>query len=212
MSRAYCSSCARPCKVCVCASVQRQTNRYPVLVLQHPDELNKPLSTVPLIQMGLSKVAVLNGIQIDRTDCVKYLQAWNVSKPVLLYPRELSKDTPHFLIDFEQDNSLADDALFENVDSIIILDGTWRNTREIILANTWLEAFPTLALQNAGQSRYRIRKAQQDGALATIEALAKVMSYIDPELSAQVLLRPFECMIDMQIECMGEKTFLRNYV
>lgn len=211
MSRVYCSNCARPGKVCVCSAVQQQNNHFPVLVLQHPDERNKPLSTVPLIQMGLSKTAVLNGVKIDQAECLKHLSAWNVSRPVLLYPNALSKENKHYVIDFEQTNSL-DDASFASVDSVIVLDGTWRNTREMILANAWLGNFATLALHNAGESRYRIRKAQLDGALATIEALAKVMSYVDEAFSSQQLLSPFERMIDMQIECMGDTTFKKNYV
>ena len=77
--------------------------------------------------------------------------------------------------------------------------------------NTWLQSLPTLALLNAGKSRYRIRKSTHEFSLSTIEAVAKVLPLLDENIDSETLLKPFEKMIDQQIQYMGEEVFLRNY-
>ncbi len=210
MGRKYCEHCCKPEVVCLCECISKQANTWPVLVLQHPDEQKKPLSSVPLIKRGLDRVEIVQGLNFSEAQCRACLARYGVRHPILLYPDALAGSNKHRILDCEKEQEF-NQSLLSDYDSLIVLDGTWRNTRELVLINTWLRTYPTMGLVNAGQSRYRIRKASQKASLSTIEALSRVISIVDEGFQAPLFLLPFERMIDQQIQFMGDDVFQRNY-
>ena len=71
--------------------------------------------------------------------------------------------------------------------------------------------FARLALPDGMTSRYRLRKAPAAGALSTLEAVAAALNLLESPACFDALLRPFERLIDGQIEAMGEETYRRNH-
>tara|TARA_R110002167_G_scaffold194858_3_gene397578 strand:- start:682 stop:1245 length:564 start_codon:yes stop_codon:yes gene_type:complete len=179
--------------------------------LRHPDEESKALGTAKLANLGLSKSKVVTSLEITETDLTCLLAELSCSSPLLIYPQALSIDCPHYVYDFEKE-CFTSSALNKQYDSIILLDGTWRNTRELLHRNVWLKNFATLNLMNVGESRYRIRQAKQEGALATIEAVACALTLLEDSFRASKLLLPFEKMIEFQIEKMGYDVYQKNYL
>ena len=55
------------------------------------------------------------------------------------------------------------------VDRLILLDGSWRQSRRLLAANPWLSALPRVGLPEL-PSRYAIRRAHRPGQLSTLEA------------------------------------------
>lgn len=210
MSRCYCKHCYKPEPACLCCWVSPQSNRLPVLVLRHPDETHHAIGTARLIELGLQRSRVETVLALEQERFSDLLQQWSVSRPILVYPAALSPDVPHFKLDFETEH-FTPPALLNEYDSLILLDGTWRNTRELLLNNGWLKSLPTLAIKQATVSRYRIRQATKEGALATIEAVSQVLSVLDDHFQAERLLLPFEKMIDYQISRMGRDVYKKNY-
>lgn len=210
MPRRYCQNCFKPEAACVCRWVSPQDSCLPVLILRHPDEAQHAIGTARLVELGLKRAHVETALKVTRERFAALLEQWSVSKPILLYPKALSPDVPHFTLDFETEH-FTPPSLLNAYDSIILLDGTWRNTRELLLNNVWLKALPTLAINLAEQSRYRIRLAGQESALATIEAVSRVLSVFDDQFQPESLLRPFEKMIDYQIDRMGREIYQKNY-
>jgi len=200
---------------CVCTWVSPQKNSYPFLVLQHLDERKKPLGTAKLLTMGLEDATLLSGLDFSAEIIHQTLRQFNCHQPILLYPKTF--DTSPFHLNFDlstpktEKHNLNSAGLSGNFDCVILLDGTWRNTRELLLCNAWLKDLPTLALQNVGESRYRIRKTKGQGELATIEAAAKLLSILEDDFSTDDLLRPFEKMIQYQISKMGLALYKQNY-
>jgi len=224
----YCATCYKARSACICVWLKPQKTHLPTLILQHPNEQIKPLGTARIAELGLDKVKLSIGLEHASESILGALKGLGASKPALLYSQVFPNSSAHYVIDFDRfdfnnsasiDNSafidnpaFIDESILANVDSLILLDGTWRNTREILLLNEWLKFLPVITLKGVGESRYRIRKAQDAGALATIEALAKVMMVMDERVSLPDLLRPFEKMIEYQISRMGEATFRKNYL
>ena len=64
----------------------------------------------------------------------------------------------------------------------------------------------------AGETRYRLRKAPGPGALSTVEAIVQALDILEAPASYAPLLRPFEALIEGQIEAMGADTYQRNHV
>jgi DTW domain-containing protein YfiP len=70
---------------------------------------------------------------------------------------------------------------------------------------------PRVSLESGQQSRYRLRKAPQAGALSTIEAIVSALETLETPTQFDALLRPFEALIEGQIRAMGDETYQRNH-
>lgn len=180
-------------------------------MLQHPDEKNKAIGTASIIALSLKNAHVISSVAILESEVNKRLAEMSCKQPLLVYPKALNNKAKHYVHDYEKDHSISKH-LKNTYDSIILLDGTWRNTRELLLCNAWIKSLPTLQLNNAGESQYRIRQAHTPGALATVEAASKVLELLDPVFQPEKLLRPFEKMIEFQIKKMGVNTYQTNYL
>ncbi|MDD0842892.1 tRNA-uridine aminocarboxypropyltransferase [Pseudomonas sp. Gutcm_11s] len=193
MSRARCERCARPQTHCLCHLIPRLQSRTRVLILQHPDEVGHALNTARLAALGLANAELIVGE--DFTD----LQLDPAYRACLLFPGETAQSLP-----------LAPEADGRPM-LLVVPDGTWRKARKLLHLNPQLAALPRVCLPEGLQSRYRLRKAPGEGALATIEAIAHALRLQEPESCFDDLLRPFDALIEGQIAAMGEDTFRRNH-
>lgn len=94
---------------------------------------------------------------------------------------------------------------------LIVPDGTWRKARQIIRANPLLDSLPRLSLPPGAPSEYRVRRASEPAAVATIEAIVRALELLEPGSDFQPLLRPFHVLVEQQIKAMGEEVYLRNH-
>lgn len=144
MPRALCARCERPASTCLCATLPAPLpHRTGLLILQHPAEAGHAKNTVALLTLGLQSAHLLRGEVFDAA----------LAEPgtALLYPGEGEPAAP------------------ADVRRLILLDGSWRQSRRLLAANPWLAALPRLALP-AQPSRYAIRRAHRSGQLSTLEA------------------------------------------
>jgi DTW domain-containing protein YfiP len=210
MGRQYCPKCNKAKSTCICKWLQVQSNKTPILILQHTDEIKKALGTARLVELGLRNAKVISSIEITKIECLQALSVFQASNPILLYAHKMVHSPFHLELDLNH-NLLLSDEQTACFDSVILLDGTWRNTRELLHKNEWLHALPTITLQNVGESKYRIRKAAQENTLATIEAVSIVLSVLDKNFDQEAFVKPFDKMIDAQIAKMGKVVYQRNY-
>lgn len=84
--------------------------------------------------------------------------------------------------------------------TLIAVDGTWRQAKQLIARNPELAALPRYTFTPSAPSDYRIRKEPDIRYVSTIEALMHVLGLLegDPERFAS-MLAPFRAMIDHQI-------------
>ncbi|MBD1586905.1 tRNA-uridine aminocarboxypropyltransferase [Pseudomonas typographi] len=189
-ARPRCSRCQRPPGHCLCALLPSLASRTRVLVLQHPSETHHALNTGRLAALGLANAALKVGEQF-----APGLWEQRGYTPCVLFPGDgaepLRAGGPPRLL--------------------IVPDGTWRKARKLLHLNPTLAALPRVALSEPGPSNYRLRKAPGPDALATIEAIVQALETLEAPASFQALLRPFEALIDGQIQAMGTATFARNH-
>lgn len=145
MPRAVCPRCERPAPTCLCATLPAPplAHRTRLLILQHPAEAGHAKNTAALLTLGLQQARLLRGEVFDAT----------VAGPgaALLYPGGHGATAS------------------AGVGQLILLDGTWRQSRRLLAANPWLALLPRLALP-AQPSRYALRRAHRPGQLSTVEA------------------------------------------
>lgn len=196
MSRPRCARCQRPLSHCLCALIPHLPSRTRVLLLQHASEAGHALNTARLAALGLANAQLEVGEVFDQ------LPLWlgdPTYRPVLLFPGEQA---------CVLDSSMASRS---KPLLLVVPDGTWRKARKLLHLNPALAELPRVTLAEAGESRYRVRKAPQPGALSTVEAVVRALNALEGEGSFDELLRPFDALIEGQIEAMGAQTFARNH-
>lgn len=192
MPRPQCSRCQRPLSHCLCPLIPQLASRTQLLILQHPDEVAHALNTARLAALGLLNCELRVGEVFDDLELRK-------TPSVLLFPGE----------DAAQVDSLT---RLASQPRLIVLDGTWRKARRILHLNPALAALPWVTLPAGLESRYRLRKAPRPGALSTVEAITVALNLLEGAGRFDALLRPFEALIEGQIQAMGEAVYVRNHL
>ena len=86
--------------------------------------------------------------------------------------------------------------------TLIVVDGTWWQTRKMVRRNEKLAALPRVAFTPERPSEYRIRKEPAEQCVSTIEALMYVLGALEGQPDRfTALLSPFRAMVDAQIAC-----------
>lgn len=195
MSRPSCERCLRPTAHCLCALIPRLGSRTRVLLLQHPSEVSHALNTARLAALGLVNAQLRVG------EVFEDLHEW-LDQPGyqarLLFPGED-----------------AQPLVAQGVDTLptllVVPDGTWRKARKLLHLNPLLAALPRVTLGETPPSRYRLRKAPAAQALSTLEAVVHALEALETPTSFAQLLRPFDALIEGQIQAMGNETYQRNH-
>ena len=206
MPRKLCDRCDRPENVCLCAHLVNLQAPCKVLILQHPSEQKQALATVPILQKCLSPLQVWVGEDFCEHQDLSVLLK-NKEQCRVLFPSEHCVE-----LDVSENNVQGSGGEHENVDTLIVLDGTWRKAKKIWHLNPWLHDFPGIVLKNAPPSQYQIRASNISGGVSTLEAIALYCNYLSGGTQFYALNKPFRAMIDMQIASMGEEVFKAHYL
>ena len=197
MSRLQCPRCTRPTERCLCALIPCLPSRTRVLILQHPSEVRHALNTARLAALGLSNAQLLVGEVFEALPALLQQPGY---RACLLFPGEQVQP----LMPYEE--SCSELPLL-----LVVPDGTWRKARKLLHVNPLLANLPRVALPEGLSSRYRLRKAPMPGALSTLEAIVAALSTVEAPTCFDALLKPFEALIEGQIEAMGAQTYQRNH-
>ena len=152
---------------------------FELIIWQDPTEAKHPLSTAPLLQ----RMAV--GSQLMVGDTFTFDEVFTASEPTeaaLLYP---SDEYP----------PLSMEKARQTVRKVLVLDGTWRKVRRLLLLNPWLESLQRLALNPQAPSQY-LRKSPREDGLSTLEATLLLADEWQPD-------REYLCGVDV-LERMAE--------
>lgn len=198
MPRAQCPRCLRPQTHCLCSLIPALDSRTRVLLLQHPSEVNHALNTARLAALGLSNAELRVGEVFE--DLAEWLEQPGYQAR-LLFPGDDAQPVSR-----NESNSESPPLL------LVVPDGTWRKARKLLHLNPLLAQLPRITLPEGAVSRYRLRKAPGPGALSTLEAIVQALEILEAPRSYAPLLRPFEALINGQIDAMGVETYQRNHV
>ncbi|RBL80640.1 DTW domain-containing protein [Streptomyces cavourensis] len=196
MSRTVCLRCKRPESHCLCALIPSLAPRTRVLVLQHPSEARHALNTARLAVLGLAGARRLVG---------EYFRPEQWAEPGW---------ASHVLFPGEGAQVLQPGcaAARGGPVQLIVPDGTWTHARKLLHINPELAALPRVMLPAGLTTRYRVRHADIPGALSTIEAVTHALNALEAPHHFDALLRPFEALIDGQIEGMGADLYARHHL
>ncbi|RJE78072.1 DTW domain-containing protein [Pseudoalteromonas sp. MSK9-3] len=188
MKRLQCSNCTYPLTTCVCKYLQEPIkNRTRIIILQHPDETELAKNTVRLLTLQLSNIEVFVGE--SQQDFMQLQSQLNLATCALLYPSE---------------HAVTTDALSDSehiIETLLVIDGTWKKTNKILALNTWLKTLLAVSFKDIPQNKYTIRKAEQIYSLSTLEAVGLFLTHQE-QVDSQPLLLLLDGMIEEQTKFM----------
>ncbi|MBQ4862884.1 DTW domain-containing protein [Pseudoalteromonas sp. MMG013] len=188
MKRSQCSNCTYPTTTCVCKYLQDPIkNRTRIIILQHPDEADLAKNTVRLLNLQLDNIEIFVGE--SNQDFAQLQTQLNLSSCALLYPGKESiavEDIPQSGIE---------------IDTLLVIDGTWKKTNKILALNSWLHALKFVSFKQLPKNQYSIRKAEQSYSLSTLEAVGLFLTCHE-HVNSQPLLNLLQGMIEQQTKYM----------
>jgi len=194
--RPTCKTCQRALSVCLCPHIKQIENRWPIRLLQHPNETKHAIGTAKIVQLSLTNCQTDICKQIEPDS--EFEQWLGQENPVLIYPGENAEG-----LDWLQSHPNR---------TLLVIDASWRKSRRMLLESPSLQRLQRVCIQPNKPSNYKIRKVPDPTSLSTLEAIVEILSELEGDQTKyQPLLAAMEWMINKQIESMGEQLFEKNY-
>ena len=173
MPREICSNCERPISVCFCNEIKVFSNQVKLIILQHPDETKHPLGTAKMAQLSFKNSHLFIGEEFNSNKELNKLLKINNGPSAILYPHKDAIEISQF------DTKTNPQDQVEEIQNLIVLDGTWRKAKRIFEKTDFLKELKFLSLNIKTDQKYKIRKAPKAGLLSTLEASAMALSVLD---------------------------------
>jgi len=177
--------------LCELVGVARDS-RPPVLIVRHQWEAFKSTGTARLAGLALSNALIIDMAAENPEPVREHLRgledAW------LLYPGSVAPRA--------NDQSPA-----TRPRTLVVLDGTWRQTRKMLRRLPELARFPrfSLSADTAGVERDRLREPPRPGARSTLESIAEALAQLDSPASGQRLLELHEQFVARTRHARGQR-------
>ena len=161
-------------------------------MLQHPSEATHAKNTARLIELVTETCEINVGETPEDFAEVKKALQTNTGA-VVLFPAP-------------QSMALADELAARPIDTLVILDGTWRKAKKIWLANPWLQQLRVCHLNGHANSDYRIRRSKYPNSLSTLEAAVVALGALESTPTAP-LTEAFSAMQSHWPEALATTSF-----
>lgn len=189
--RPICPRCLRALRACICSIVRSVANDTEVLIVQHPQEAGHIKNSARLLHLCLSQSRLICEEKFDDATWAALLAE---KQSILLYPTTLTMNAPAFSLDHITDSSKV---------RLVLIDASWRHSRQFLAQSPQLQALPRLALPDSVianyQPRYQIRRAHQAHQLSSLEAAVLALQQWEEPTKFAPLLEAFEDFNAMQI-------------
>jgi DTW domain-containing protein YfiP len=158
--------------------------RTRILLLQHPREKRVAIGTARMAHLALPNSRLQVGLDFGDDEEVRELLT-RPSDAYVLFPGPGALP----LAQLPRDRAVT----------LVVFDGTWWQARKLLKLNPALAALPRVAFRPGTPSAYVIRREPAEFCVSTIEALAAVLTELEPEGGPFArLLDPFHAMVARQ--------------
>lgn len=177
--RPTCLTCLRAQTGCICHLISKIHSDIEVVILQHPLEVFEAKGTARLLHLCLPNSSLFIGEVFNEVfnEVLNTEELLSVKNTILLYPVTPEDHSLGIVPPPELMSVVLKD--IKNI-RLIIIDGTWRKSRKILIKNPYLQSLPRLVLQDLPIGQYTIRKARKPHQLSTLEATCAALRQLDP--------------------------------
>jgi DTW domain-containing protein len=175
---------------CICSRIPRLQTQTRVWIVRHTREHRKTTNTARLAHRALANSHMLTygdreyPLNVDRLPEQGYL----------LFPAALDQTglpSPNGPPVYD----LSRDALPAPCADLVILDGTWSQARRMSHRLTRVATLPRLTFSEV-PARARVRRPPHPGTLATLEAIAHALWYLENPACGEALLQVFDSFVE----------------
>lgn len=92
--------------------------------------------------------------------------------------------------------SLAELPAAARPENLLVIDGTWAQSRALLRQNPWIHRLPKVRIEPVRESRYRVRREPRREYVSTLEAIQYALWELEPEVDLGPLVDAFEHMMD----------------
>ena len=197
-----CPTCGKPLVFCVCDSVHPIRTKTSLLILQHPQEQDRALGTARLTALHIENAVVKIGLSWPSLSKALGRTVHDPSRWAVLYlgsAKVEDLDTDRTIVAINRKGEIEDHqrAILEDIEGIVLLDGTWSQAKALWWRNAWMLKCQRVILGPRQASRYgKLRKEPRRDGLSTIEAAAMMLASLErrPEIET-MLLASFDRML-----------------
>ena len=188
--RPLCSRCQKPLRTCLCSWIRPTPNQIAVLVLQHPAETHHAKGSVGLLALSLDECRCVVGERFDPLQ----LRDWQGQDTALLYPQDpAATPAPPAAEAAAAPSAEAATESAPPVSRLVVLDGTWRQSRLLLRLNPWLQRLQRVGLRGPPPSQYVIRQRHRPDQRSTLEATCLALGELEAQPARYApLLSAFE--------------------
>lgn len=196
-----CPQCQKAMTLCVCEALSPVDNRIFVLILRHPQEQDRKLGTAKIATLQLKNSALKTGLSWANLKKASGHENPDPKKWGILYlgtakTSEPLPDQP--LTVLTRKGGVAEDqSVLNDLEGIILLDGTWQQAKALWWRNAWMLKCRRLVLQPPAVSLYgNLRKEPRKESVSTIEAAAYTLAALENDDSlVEKILPPFKLLL-----------------
>ncbi len=163
MKREICNECERPHNVCFCEDIIKQKNKVQLVIIQHPEEKGHYLNTAVMAKMTFDNIILKNEIDIEIEKLIS--QAKN---PAILYPQ------------LDRNKKILKEEI-NQIDLLLIPDGTWRKAKRNTIDHPMVQKLPFLSLDFKEEKIYTLRKSKKEIEYSTLEAITYALNKIEED-------------------------------
>jgi hypothetical protein len=186
----------------VCEFLTEIPTTVKILILQHPQEPGVDIGTVPIVAGSFPQAVVKTGLSWPNLSKVLGAEVENRRWGVLYVGSVRVEDLPTegtlFMVDKKGTPVSNQTAALQELEGIVVLDGTWSQAKTLWWRNAWLLKLKRLVLRPARRSLYdRIRKEPRQGCLSTVETVGEVVGVLEQRSDIPSLLeRPLRELVE----------------
>ncbi len=201
-----CTKCLKPVDLCVCTSIQPLKTKLHVLILQHPQEPDKDLGSARLAHLALPNSTLKTGLSwpnikkaLGRETLSSRWVVLHLGSGIKAQPADPLRSLNSLQFVTKQ-GAPAPAPTLQDLEGIVILDGTWSQAKTLWWRNAWLLKLKRAVLQSRKPSLYReLRKEPRRECLSTIESIAETLRTLgEPEETAKKLETLFTELLNKQ--------------
>jgi DTW domain-containing protein len=181
-----CPRCWIRAGFCLCAEIPTLDTRTQVLVLRHVREQWKSTGTARIARLALPNCTVVDypeDLEGFEASLLPFLQG-----AALLFPDD-AESTPL--------------PAGDRPTTLVVVDGTWRQTRRMVKRLPAVAALPRLALGASAAPVLRLRESPSADGRSTLEAIAEALRVLEGEPTAQALEQLHALMVERVFRARG---------
>jgi DTW domain-containing protein YfiP len=165
-----CQGCGLSDSLCVCSSLPVLSTTTRIVILAHRIELTKSTNTGRLVARMLG----------ERGALALHDAHWE--------PSALS--TGAYVL-FPAEDAQPLEEVVERIQTLIVPDGTWAQTRRIARKHPGCKDLKKVRLTDTPRSAYSLRRSRLRGGLCTLEAVAHALRVLEGDACADTMLTAF---------------------